>query len=318
MVTTRAQSRAESESEPPRVGLDSPFELHYIDEGAAHIVYEITRPRSPFGFEDEDFEGSTSTERAETGTLLDRRFKNKLLRLRKDVPSAVSVRESHGFFKNTIEPQFPKESLLEQELCTISSDMLRKLNKDLRRSEKQQYSRNEGRGGSYLAEDEPHGMLVTNMFFNDEYKSCDFKPKWLLQSPSAPQAAQRCRTCALRASRNPEPNHTTEGSAFCPLVLTNGDEGLLEDHLHGALEKMRGAPLFIPDEVAQVFPYLMKSPILHRLRELQEQFDQEGPLKAELSSERFRTAMTLRDCTVFIRVSVRFSKFPCRVMMRNG
>lgn len=305
MVTTRAQSQAEAESEPPRVELDSPFALHYIDEGAAHIVYEIT-PQRALEFEDGDFEGSTSTERSQTGTLLDRRFKAKLLRLRKDVPSAVSVRESHDFFINDIQPLFPKDSLLEQELCGISSDMLRKLNEDLRRDEKKEFPRNQARQGSYLAENEPHGTLITKMLFDDEYKSCDFKPKWLLQSPSAPHAAQRCRTCALRASRNSEPNHSTESSAFCPLVLTKGDEELLSDHLESALEKMRGAPLYIPDEVRQVVPYLMRSPILHRLRELQEQFDQEGPLQAEMGSERFRTAMTLRDCTVFIRVSTWF------------
>ncbi|KAG6986629.1 hypothetical protein G7Y79_00075g099010 [Physcia stellaris] len=301
MVTTRAQSKGETHSEPPRVEVDSPFALHYIDEGAAHIVYDIT-PQRALEFEDGDFEGSTSTERSQTGTRLDRRFKAKLLRLRKDVPSAVSVRESHKFFIDNIQPLFPKDSLLEQGLCGVSSDILRKLNECLRRDEKKEFPRDQARHGIYLAEDEPHGLLITNMLCNDEYKSCDFKPKWLLQSPSAPPAARRCRTCALRASRNPEPNHSTESSAFCPLVLTKGDEELLSDHLEGALEKMRGAPLYTPDEVRQVVPYLMRSPILHRLRELQEHFDQEGPLQAQMGSERFRTAMTLRDCTVFIKI----------------
>lgn len=157
------------------------------------------------------------------------------------------------------------------------------------------------RHGVYLAEDESYGTLVTEIYYDDEHASCDFKPKWLLQSPSAPQGAKRCRTCALQAARNPEPHP----HAFCPLVLTTGDKRLLEDHLETALVKMRGAPISIPEQVDYAIPFLQKSPMLPRLKELQAKYDPDGPLVADLDSENFGLAMTLRDCNMFMKVECR-------------
>lgn len=107
--------------------------------------------------------------------------------------------ESHEYFKNMVEPLFPRGILVEQELCDVSPDVLKKYNKELRQDEKQPYLRDQGHAGTYLAEDEPHGILVTSMLYDDLHASCDFKPKWLTQSPSAPKGSTRCRTCALQA-----------------------------------------------------------------------------------------------------------------------
>lgn len=42
---------------------------------------------------------------------------------------------------------------------------------------------------------------------------CEFKPKWLSQSPDAPPNAERCRTCAIKQMRN-------QPVTWCPLQLS--------------------------------------------------------------------------------------------------
>ena len=294
MVTTRAQSRAKPLL---RVDLDSPFELKYFSEGAAYIMYKIGQPLTRLSFEDEDYEASS---RKDGQPTIDPRLKGKLLRLRKQIPSSVPVIESHEFFKRKIEPLFPQGMLLEQELCELSPDLLKHYNRELRRDEKQQYLRNKGRAGTYLAEDEPHGTLITSMLYDDQHASCDFKPKWLIQSPSAPEGSKRCRTCAMQAKHK----KVNDFHAFCPLALTNNDGGLLKTHLIGALKKMRGSPISMFEQVSSAIPFFQGSPMLHRLKELQGSNDNAGHLSAELSSEKFRLAMTLRDCTMFMKASL--------------
>ena len=299
MVTTRFMAQIEA---PPRITLDTPLELEYFAEGAAHVVYQIGAPRTRLPLKDDAFESPPDRIPSQDHPLVDAGFKGKLLRLRKDVPSSVPVLESFNFFKSRIEPLFPDGTLLEQTLYEVSPDVIEKYNKELRRDEKQEYLRDSGRGGRYLAVDEPYGTLITEMLWDDEHASCDFKLKWLSPSPSAPTGAKRCRTCALRAMRNPEPNFVTEHCSFCPLVLTAGNESLLRDHLMEALVKMRGAPIFVPEQVNYALPFLMQSPILGRLKELQQKYDPHGPISADLNCEDFRVAMTLRDCTMFMKV----------------
>ena len=135
------------------------------------------------------------------------------------------------------------------------------------------------------------------MRWDDVHASCDFKPKWLLQSPSAPRNAERCRTCAKRALDGT----VSDWRALCLLALTSNDEQLLKEHLFSALGKMRGAPISMFEQVSYALPFLLLSPMLPRLKELQEEFDPEGPLKADRNSERFRLAMTLRDCSMFMK-----------------
>ena len=294
MVTTRAQSRAKPLL---KIDLDSPFELKYFAEGAAYIVYQIGQPRTRLPFEDKDFEPSS---RKDGQPTIDPRIKGKLLRLRKQTPSSVPVKESHKFFKRKIEPLFPRGMLLEQELCELSPDLLKHYNKELKRDEKQQYLRNKGRAGTYLAEDEPNGTLITSMLYDDQHASCDFKPKWLIQSPSAPEGSKRCRTRAMQAKHK----KLNDFHAFCPLALTSNDGGLLKTHLMGALIKMRGSPISMFDQVSYAIPFLQGSPMLHRLKELQGAYDNEGPLSADLSSEKYRLAMTLRDCTMFMKAGL--------------
>ena len=68
--------------------------------------------------------------------------------------------------------------------------------------------------------------------------------------------------------------------------------------------KMPGAPIYIKEQVSYAIPFFKKSRMLRRLRELQESNDQDGPLVADVSSEKFKLAMTLRDCTMFMKASL--------------
>ena len=107
MVITRAQSRAK---EPLRIDLESPFALSYFAEGAAYIVFRIGHPFMRLSFEDKDFEARS---RDDGQPILDPRVRGKLLRLRKDLPSAVPVIESHEYFKGNIESLFPPGMLVD-------------------------------------------------------------------------------------------------------------------------------------------------------------------------------------------------------------
>lgn len=196
------------------------------------MVYQIGRPGTRLRSKDQDFVSPSR---------IDRRFKGKLLRLCKNISSAVPVLESHEYFKNTVEPLFPRGMLIEQEICEVSPELLKKYNKELRQDEKHQYLRDRGRARTYLAEDDSHGILVTSMLWDDEHASCDFKPTWLTQSPSAPGESKRCRTCAMQAKHK----KLHDFSTFCPLTLTSDDDGLLKRHLEGALMKMRGSPIYM-------------------------------------------------------------------------
>jgi inositol-pentakisphosphate 2-kinase len=71
-----------------------------------------------------------------------------------------------------------------------------------------------------------HGLLMTDMTARHGEFLFEIKPKWLLQSPDAPDDAKRCRTCALRLQRA---HATADGTVmpkpggFCPLSLVDDD-----------------------------------------------------------------------------------------------
>ena len=294
MVTTRAQSRVKP---PLNIDLDSPLELRYFSESAAYIVYQIGKHLTRLPFKDEDFDSPSRSDTQHPG--IDPRIRGKLLRLRKQFSSATPVLESHNYFQEHVAPLFPPGILIEQSLCTVAPALLKHYNKELRRDEKRQFLRDEGRAGTYLAEDESHGLLVTSMIYDDQHASCDFKPKWLTQSPFAPKNAKHCRNCAIAAKRGDDDDGFP---AWCPLVLNSNDEELLKKHLDGAFGNLRGAPIFVPEQVSYAIPFLEQSGMMGRLRELQEEYGTEDLLGEGPPSEKLKLAMTLRDCSMFMKV----------------
>ncbi|KAL8927449.1 MAG: hypothetical protein Q9208_002254 [Pyrenodesmia sp. 3 TL-2023] len=278
---------------------DTPIQVHYLAEGAANVVFEIWS-KSSIRTKNDAF-GQPGTNTADRTPRIDQRLKGKLLRLRKDLPSVAPVLESHRHFEQQIEPLFPAGSLVEQLLCKIAPGFVAKANQELRGLEAAGL-RSKKRQGVYLAEDEPYATAITSMLWDDGHASCEFKPKWLAQSPSAPPGSKRCRTCALRAMRQIKDRRPPQHGDLCPLTLLTDDEDNLSSSLHSILSCSRGAPLNILDFVRQMRPYLHQNPLIKLLRDLQTRKDPHGILQTDPSSLDFMTAMTLRDCTMFLKI----------------
>lgn len=177
------------------------------------------------------------------------------------------------------------------------------------------------RHGVYLDESEVHGMLVTDMTDNalkpdgNELMTTnlnitiEFKPKWLAQSPSAPRDSRRCRTCALRASRLSRggPDTARKTPYFCPLGLVSKDRNIVvniaQSLLVGRIESFQVEKQ--RELIDYVTNFLLGSDLLRRLTQAQQSLDPHGILRRRFRNgvdSEFLTAMTLRDCTLFLRI----------------
>lgn len=167
--------------------------------------------------------------------------------------------------------------------------------------------------GKYLADDD-HGLLVEDMtpFMTQDIELLELKPKWLTQSGSAPEFSKRCRTCAKRARTNAERVRTGEPllHRFCPLDLISKDDT--------ALYRAARAILGINDPIStsshkrlcRLSQWARTSPLLSRLATLQSTLDPIGVFTADPTDDRFLTAMTLRDCSLYLQVPQHDSSAP--------
>lgn len=300
-----------AETNTLELSLDLMTTLEYLAEGAANVVYRIVAPPlSPSTAADLNFESDGGSHDvplpSEIRALrLDPRLEGRLLRLRKDLPSTVPVIESQNHFENLIVPlftgHFNRDFLVQQTLFRPSRDLIRDCNAKLREMEAEG-SRSRNRHHVYLVEDEAYGILVTDMSAgNDDYYACvEFKPKWLAQSPSAPTGSKRCRTCALWAMKS-----TTEQNLkanFCPLNLVSGDKIKVAKAVSIITSTPEHSDTLTEPARAALVDFLYGSPLLKLLQKLQIEKDSLGVLHADLLSQDFLTAMTLRDCTLFLKV----------------
>lgn len=150
----------------------------------------------------------------------------------------------------------------------------------------------------------------------NESVTLEIKPKWLLQSPNAPKNAIRCRTCAMHVATTRK-----RETYVCPLRFIEGDESDLRAWMRNSVATllsetavaMKHTPpsQSVVDSIGEhMLEYITKGEgrtLLHHLRRLQEQLDPHGVLSRDraASKEQFdrdlRVAMTLRDCSLFIR-----------------
>ena len=282
------------------IGMDDGVQLVYLGEGAANVVYRIL-PLDPSISSDLNFEsyGPNTPPPTEIEPLhVDPNLEGRLVRLRKRTSSTTPVADSQNHFENSIKPLFPFENLVQQVLFRPSKGLLRDCNVRLREMEKKG-ARPAKRHGVYLAEDEMYGMLVTDMSRNDD--SCrffEFKPKWLVQSPSAPQKSIRCRTCALRAMKK------GARPSFCPLDLMDKDRITPAVCCIMGLDPRRRKEYsdLEKETLVRIRDFLLKDPLLRRLKQLQTSKDPNGVLEANVISPDFLAAMTLRDCTLYLKV----------------
>ena len=293
------------------IDITSGIELEYLAEGAANIVYAINpRPPSPTTAADTDFENYDYPVTEITALRMDPSLEGRLIRFRKAVASN-DVLESYKHYEKTIIPLFPRaEDRVEHVLFHPTKALLSDLNQQLQAMESQQ-TRPEKRHGTYLAENEEYGLLVTDMSCsspgNANYQCFEFKPKWLVQSPSAPADAVRCRTCALRHLRRSQSHSASTAEAngdFCPLGLVSKDKLVVAT----TAERITGLdphtrPMSFQEDIMRrrLVDFIYNNSLLRSLRDLQSNLDSNGVLEGD-DSDAFSTAMTLRDCTLFIKV----------------
>jgi len=137
-----------------------------------------------------------------------------------------------------------------------------------------------------------------------EEEVIEFKPKWLTQSPSAPENSKRCRQCARVARQNAERARNREKPAktFCPLDLVSEDRRDLVNVARILLAPISdGQPVESEHKIIRFAKWLESNTLLKRLRNYQNLFDKVGPFNAPVEDKDFLRAMTLRDCTVFVR-----------------
>ena len=292
--------------------LPAELALEFFAEGAANVVYSISAPSySPTtlleAYSNSDEYGPGTPPPSDLSMIsIHTLTAGKLLRLRKDLPTATSILDAQREFERRIQPIFHETDLVQQEVVCLPVSLVERCDKELHRMEARG-ARSEKRAGVYLRTD-GYGTLVTDMARRENIAfGINLKPKWLAQSSSAPEEAKRCRTCALRAmralqkaKRNCE-GHVSEEGGFCPLYLLSGDE----DKVYAAIDAVvpKSAKSLLMESVDlkhRIFEALQSSSILQRLKQIQIKLDPQGIFAADPTDPDFLTAMTFRDCTVFV------------------
>jgi inositol-pentakisphosphate 2-kinase len=228
-----------------------------------------------------------------TANRTDPHVLDKLLRLRKDLPTTAPCAIAQDAWERVIAPLFFEDELVCQSLVQLRpGKVTERLNEELRG-----WERDYPLKGSLRSLD--HGLLITDMTPGPVGEEViEFKPKWLVQSPSAPPGSKRCRQCARVARMNAERKRKGETiqKAFCSLDLVSKDPKDL----------LRVATILLHPEPSQAninrfARWLQTNQLLDRLRDEQYTLDRVGVMEADHTDEKFRAAMTLRDCTVFVR-----------------
>jgi len=256
----------------------------YLAEGGANVVYKIVVP------------GMIAPECAK-GMEGEPGYTGKLLRLRKLIDSGTPYQETMRNFESQIRPLFRDDELVDQVLVRLPRGFITYYNEKLRADEVCG-RRPQNRHEVYLAPKEPFGLLITDMTPATQSGAClwEFKPKWLLQSPSAPINANRCRTCALREMKNCDARQAgkREHRSFCPLDLVSDN---FEDVLR-ATRFMKGSHGRI-----RVARFLYRNSTSLKLQECQRKINAVGLAGLQAHFLERATSMTLRDCTMFVKVN---------------
>ena len=129
----------------------------------------------------------------------------------------------------------------------------------------------------------------------------EFKPKWLAPSPVAPPSATRCRNCARAAQKWDDDGNTDTPPPHCALDFFRCASD--PDALARTLDAL-ATPTDDGPARARLAHWLATDALrlLARLRDLQVSHDPRGPPAAETHDPAFQLAMTLRDCSCFVRI----------------
>lgn len=279
--------------------LSAGSEVVYLAEGNANVVYKLLFPAQDGSL----FDGnSDSTRRC-----------SFVLRVRKDTSFGVPYQAVMKHYEVKVKPLFSESDLVNQCLVRIPIATIYALNdnlKDLESNGKRPISRHD----TYLVTDDPHALLLEDMSSSNvsaTARTIELKPKWLVQSPSAPTSSLRCRNCALHAMRRSDTSKAKSQSSrstfthpeTCPLDLLSPSYptllAALAAHTSSVADAEQGSHGALLSGLATS---LLNHPTLTRLRAAQARHAAVG-LNDFLSGNYDPLGLTLRDCTLFIRVA---------------
>ncbi|KAF1970979.1 hypothetical protein BU23DRAFT_197634 [Bimuria novae-zelandiae CBS 107.79] len=297
--------------------LSNAFRFKFCAEGAANAVFRL-QPSS---------KGTCVVFEDHNGNVMERKgLQTKVLRISKGEPKTLRYNEIMAGFEEELLPLFRKTEQEEDDTSPRKA-----LNLSIKESFEDFVMHHEGVSiypgalhalmvemhkhcphnkhiGFHLLEE--RGILLPDMSPEDGITfTIEIKPKWLTQSLDAPRDAYLCRTCALQAARLDaarKPERPVKRDYICPLVLAAGKAPAIEQWLR---EKTRSLdPSTAAKIIARALPFFTTGPgheILQHLRYLQSvvgtnvirvtpPHDDEG--------YRLRLSMTLRDCSLFVRI----------------
>ncbi|ETS06410.1 hypothetical protein M419DRAFT_70044 [Trichoderma reesei RUT C-30] len=261
--------------------------VRLVGEGAANAVFEIKVPPN---------------------SRVGAQFQGKLLRVAK-APSLGRAPTSSDyyfrqqeFFIREIQPHLGDHAVNQELVVLHKSGIVDELNAMLRdvnhlRKPKFQASFIGHASWGFLVEDmRPKGEC------DDGSLLIEFKPKWLLQSPSAPKSAIRCRQCALElrnylkapSAKAPRPERRP-----CPIAIANPDCPRQVSSPFRIAPQLAG--LQDDKRIQTILDNIINHKALRKLRDCQKSLDDVGPLRPPTNLD-FVVAMTLRDCTCFALV----------------
>ena len=314
---------------PPSVSSHVIFE--YLNKGAANIVFQIhswthNGPATKFFFFDVSREGRLSFKA--TPTDHDYLMRHVLRVPRGGQKHLSSMEIIHGY-ENAIRPLFlpgtyktlgRAKASQNGYYAPLTVHLKKDLTKHLMDHEgvlllpevmSHLYTRVEKGTFTNTASRVCWGILLPNMSPTPGQSiTFEIKPKWLAQSPNAPPGAMRCRNCAMQVSV-PKKRDTY----ICPLQVLHGNSEALRPWVHTTVMRQFGRDLpsqaVVSTMVEGILNYLTVGDgveLLRHLLQLQSTLDPRGVLcrphhGSDLFDYNLRLAMTLRDCSLFIKIS---------------
>ncbi|CAP68546.1 uncharacterized protein PODANS_7_5180 [Podospora anserina S mat+] len=256
--------------------------IKFVNEGAANLVFEVRLPPSP---------PSTTGSHANRHSDI---FQGHLLRVPKAGAKTFPYPELLQYWDSTITPLFPPENLVQHQLVKLGqspSKVITILDELLAKAES---GRRKDFRGTRVLPDAQYGMLIEDMRSqNPSDYFVEFKPKWLSPSPSQ---RTRCRNCAREAYRDHlDPSHHKAHrlGILCPLdfIACQSNRGSLENVLKHIVPASAS-----PSHRNHLADWLRTNSLLPLLQQAQAKHDPSQGVNLEL-------AMTLRDCSLFLRIS---------------
>ncbi|KAI2481898.1 inositol-pentakisphosphate 2-kinase [Pyrenophora tritici-repentis] len=306
--------------------------LKYLNKGAANVIFQIhawqhASSATSFLFAELRQEDDPS----QMATPLHRQhFMHRVVRVpRGGAKHLTSTEIIHGF-EHAIRPLFLPGTYETVGNLDVPSTSTVQLTQDLTKHlmyhegvlllpEVMQHLYNSAETGTFTST-KPRtlwGILLPDMSpIPGQSITLEVKPKWLAQSPNAPSKALRCRTCAMQVS---VPKN--RDAYVCPLQLLHGNAAILRPWARTTIARQFPASDRNPSSqtvlaamTEGLLSYLTAgegSTLLRHLLKLQSTLDPFGVLcrprdsfqGAALFEHNLRLAMTLRDCSLFIKMS---------------